>query len=327
LKKSTFTAAAILLSFGLSACGGGGGGGNDQVVTPPVPVVPAVATVNAADAMAKILGTDQTIHDLPSNDGSLGTATLIVRSEQSYPFVSNGVAQQTAFTKVIQLQESGPDGRLQRQYLWKLHLDAQMKPVGMAVGNALSSYNECLSVSSKNDLPTSTSSSGVFFSGVQTTNYSETFKAGTYAHYCNPAAGEAAKIEWSVATGAPSPYFCITMPDSYRAPKTRICVPVEKTGALNQSIWIRILNSDGTSFIDYKNTALNKPVEQFSTTIDSKNYWYGAVWRPLDGYIYQSYSDTKFSSQQACRDQTTVDWKKTWSAGNISWTCVNVQSK
>lgn len=311
----------------MAACGGGGGGSgtsNDQVVVPPAPTKP---TINAADALAKIVGSDQSITNLASNDGYLGTANLIVRTEESYPFVNNGVAQQTALTKVIQLQRSGADGRLAYQYLWKLHLDSQMKPIGMAVGNSPYNYKECLAVTSKNDLPTSTNSSGVIFSGVQTTNYSETFKAGIYANYCDPTSSATAKVEWSVEAGAPDPYFCVTMPDSSYAPKARICVPVDKSGTQNKSIWIRILNDDGTPFVDYRDTSLNKPVEQFSTTIDQKNYWYGAVWRPLDGYIYQSYPETKFSSQQACRDQTVIDWKKTWSASNISWTCVNVQTK
>ena len=78
--------------------------------------------------------------------------------------------------------------------------------------------------------------------------------------------------------------------------------------------------------IDYKNTALNKPIEQLGTAVDANNYWYGAVWRPLDGYVYQRYQDSKFASEQACRDQTTINWKATWDATNIAWMCVNVKS-
>lgn len=323
MKKIILTAIVI----GLSACGGGGGGGSsssDQVVTSPVS---AITAINASDALTKFLGTDQSISNLSSNDGYLGKATLIVRTEESSPFITNGLVQESTFTKVIQLQRSNSSGKLQYQYLWKLHFDAQKYPIGMAVGNAFSDYKECSSVTSKNDLPISTNSSGTYFSGVQTLNYAETFRAGTYGHYCDPTGSNISNVEWSVAAGTPNPYFCLTMPDSFYASKTRMCIPVDKNGVLNNSIWISLLNSDGTTSVDYKDTSSNKPIEQFSTIIDPNNYWYGAAWRPLDGYIYQSYTNTKFSSQQACRNQTVIDWKKTWNADNISWTCINVTSK
>lgn len=321
MKKFILTA----ITIGLSACGGGGGGssgGGEQSATQSV-----VATINASDAMSKFLSADKIVSNLPSNDGYLGTASLSVKTEESYPFISNGSAQQTTLTKAIYFQRYGSDGRLQYRNSWKIHLDAQMKPIGMAMGHADAGFTACSSVTSKSDLPTSTNSSGTYLSGIQTTNYAETFRAGIYAHYCDPASNTVSNVEWSVVGGAPNPYFCLTMPNSVYTSKTRMCIPVENSGTLNNSIWIRIFNSDGTSSVDYKDTSLNKPIEQYSATIDSNNYWYGSVWRPFDGYVYQSYPDAKFSSQQACRDQTIIDWKKTWSAGNISWTCSNVQSR
>lgn len=192
-KKMAF--ALLMTSLTVAGCGGGGGGGGSGTAAPLVEQAPVIATINAADAMAKFLGTDQITSGLTSNDGSLGTADLIVRTEESYPFIANGSVQQTSLTKVIQFQQIDENGRLRNQSLWKLHFDANMKPIGMAVGNEFSNYRECLSITEKNDLPVSTNSSGVFFAGVQTTNYAETFRSGTYAHYCDPTSTTVANVE------------------------------------------------------------------------------------------------------------------------------------
>lgn len=202
-----------------------------------------------------------------------------------------------------------------------------MKPIGMAMGHADAGFTECMSVSNAVSLPGTTNSSGVYFSGIQTSNYVEGFKAGTYANYCDPSSATASNAEWSVVEGAPNPYFCLTMPAGLHTSKTRLCIPVDSAGALNNSAWVRLYNADGSIFIDYKNTSLNKPVEQFNSSVDPGNYWYGAVWRPLDGTLYESYQDTKFASLQACREQTVIDWTKKYAASNLAWTCVNVKSK
>ncbi|MFZ4875067.1 hypothetical protein ACL9RI_08280 [Janthinobacterium sp. Mn2066] len=317
----------------LAGCGGGGGSSNDgggtQVSPPVTPVKPALASIDAAASLKKFLGTEQTGVELASNDGYLGTATLSVSLEtgQPTPLIVNGVTQQAASVRVISLLRSDANGRLRYRNTWKLHLDAQMKPVGMAMGYADAGYKQCMSVSSQNDLPGTTNGSGIYFSGIQTSNYAQEFRAGKYAHYCDPGNTSASSVEWSIAAGSPNPYFCLTMPQATASAKTRMCIPVDSTGALNSSAWVRLYDTDGQVLVDYKNTALNKPVEQLSTAVDSKNYWYGAVWRPQDGYVYQTYEGTRFASQQACRDQTTINWQATWNASNIAWTCVNVISR
>lgn len=324
-----FTAVTIALST-LCACGGGGGGGTANgspagTSGSALPVTPAVAAINASQAFKNFIQTDQTV-SLPSNDGYLAKANLIVRADESYPFVTNGKSQGVTKTRVVQFQRIDASGRLVRQSLWKFHFDANMLLVGVAYGSDNNGFKECISVASQSDLPASTNSSGVFFSGLRTTGYAETFRAGTYAHYCDPTPAYTATAEWSVVAGAPSPYFCMTLPMGFSTSQVRICTPVDSAGNQSKSFWIRSLNTDGTPVVDYKDTSANRPVEQFSNVINSKNYWYGAVWRPLDGYVYQRYEGTKFSSEQACREQSVIDWKSTWNASNISWTCVNVTS-
>lgn len=330
-----FAVVAVALST-LSACGGGGGGSGSGSSTangspngtssPVVPAIPAVATINASKAFTNFIQTDQTV-SLPSNDGSLATANLIVRADESYPFVTNGKSQSVTKTRVLQFQHLDASGRLVRQSLWKFHFDANMLLVGVAYGSNNNGFKECISVASKNELPTSTNSSGIFFSGLRTTRYDENFRAGTYAHYCDPTPDYQATAEWSVVAGAPNPYFCMTLPMGFSTSQVRICTPVDSSGNQSKSLWIRSLNTDGSPAVDYKDTSANRPVEQFSNSVNANDYWYGAVWRPRDGYIYQRYEDTKFSSEQACREQSAIDWKKTWDASNISWTCVHVTSK
>lgn len=326
-----FSVAAIVLST-LCACGGGGGGSSTTNGNPGgtsgtlTPTTPALASINASQAFKNFIQTDQTI-SLPSNDGYLAKANLIVKADESYPFVTNGKSQSVAKTRVIQFQRIDASGRLERQSLWKFHFDANSTLVGVAYGRDNNGFNECMSVASKNELPTSTNSSGVFFSGLRTTNYTEAFRAGTFAHYCDPTADYTATAEWSVVAGAPNPYFCMTLPMGFSTSQVRICTPVDSAGNQSKSLWIRSLNTDGTPAVDYKDTSTNRPVEQFSNVINAKDYWYGTVWRPLDGYVYQRYEDTKFSSEQACREQSVIDWKKAWIASNVSWTCVHVTSK
>lgn len=320
---------AIILTT-ITACGGGGSGGSGSTpgTNPPVtPPVAPVQTVNAADALNKLLFTKQSLSKLKSNDGSLGTASLLIDTEEAVTFVTNGVQQKVSSSRKISLLESGESGRLLRRYGWRIDFDDKMKPVGMAYAGSSNAYDLCQSVTSKNDLPAVGGDAGVYFSGIQSRNYLEGFKSGTYAHYCDPAAAAASDVQWSVVKGSPNPYFCLTLPVNGNGSKTRVCLPVDSAGAMNGSAWVTRYNTDGIPSIDYKDTTLNKPVEEFSTTIDQKNYWYGIVRRPLDGYVYQTYEDTKFSSLQACREQTQIDWKKTWSADNIGWSCINTQTK
>jgi hypothetical protein len=77
------------------------------------------------------------------------------------------------------------------------------------------------------------------------------------------------------------------MPGSSSMARTRMCIPVDAAGTQNSSAWIRLFNEDGSVAIAYKNTALNKPVEQLGPAVDANNYCYGAVWRAQDGYVYQ----------------------------------------
>lgn len=240
-----------IVAASLSACGGGGGG-SDNANTPVTPVTPTPITINAADAFKKIVSTPQTISDMTSETVGAGTATLIIRDEEAQPFVTNGASQATTSAKVFQFQRLGTDGKLRFQNIWKLHLDAQMRPVGLAGGPQFAKYNECQTVTAKNDLPTSTNSSGIFFSGTQTTNYSETFRAGTYAHYCDPTQNINSNVEWAVVEDASIQYFCLTMPVSFYAPKVRMCMPVDKVGAVSNLAWIKVFNIDNNTTIDYR---------------------------------------------------------------------------
>lgn len=334
MKRITLVAIALAT---LSGCGGGGGGGTPRnsggsgstapitPIPPVTPVTPPVATIDASQAFTRFMRNDQTV-SLSANDGTLATATLIVRSAEAYPFVTNGVSAGVTTSRVIQLQRIDGSGRLERQSLWKFNFDADMRPVGIAYGSDNGGFKECVSVASRSDLPSATNSSGTFLSGYRTTNYSENYRSGTYAHYCDPSSDYPATVEWSVERGAPSPYFCMSLPMGFSNSKVRICTPVDSAGNQSKSLWVRALNSDGSPLVDYKDTSANRPVEEFGTTINPANYWIGAAWRPLDGYVYQRYEGTRFPSRQACREQSVVDWKKTWSASNISWTCINVTS-
>src|SRR5450830_524236 len=153
-KQVTFYAFLTLLA----GCGGGGGsndGGSTQV-SPPVK--PVLASIDAAASLKKFLNTLQTSTELASNDGYLGTATLSVSQEtgQPTPLIVNGVTQQATSVRVISFLRSNANGNLQYRDIWKLHLDAQMRPIGMAMGYAYVGYQQCMSVSSQNDLPGTT---------------------------------------------------------------------------------------------------------------------------------------------------------------------------
>ena len=324
-KKIISAVVAIGCGLGLAACGGGGGGGSSGSATPPLPEPPVVAAaaMNVSDALIKFLDTDKTSTRLASNDGSLATASLSVTAEQSFPFVTNGASQATAFTRTIAFLQSDGAGRLFSRNTWKLHFDAQVKPIGLGVGHADAGFTDCMSVTQKYDLPSSSNAAGTYFSGVQSGTYSESYRNATLAHYCDPTQATAANVMWSVEAGAPNPYACLTMPASTSTSKTKLCVPVNATGVLGTAMWVRVYRADGSVEVDYKDTSSNKPVESYSAVIDPKDYYYGTVWRPQDGFVYQSYPDTKFSSEQACRNQTVIDWQKTYFADNIGWSCVH----
>ena len=324
MKKIISAVVAIGCGLGMSACGGGGGGGGaSPPPQPPVQPVVVVPSINVSDALIKFLDADKASPSLASNDGSLATASLSVTGEQSYPFVTNGASQATTFIRTIAFLQSDGAGRLFSRHTWKLHFDAQVKPIGLGVGHADAGFTDCMSVTSKNDLPLSSNGTGVYLSGVQSGTYSESFRSATLAHYCDPVPAATADVIWSVEAGAPNPYACMTMPASPSTAKSKLCVPVTATGALGTAMWVRVYRADGSVEVDYKDASTNKPVETYSTVIDPKNYYYGTVWRPSDGFVYQSYSETRFSSEQACRNQTTIDWKKSYSADNVAWSCVH----
>jgi hypothetical protein len=163
--------------------------------------------VSVFDALVRFFDADKANANLASNDGYLGTASLSVKAEQSYPFVTNGASLPTTFTRTIALLKSGASGR--------------------------------------------------------------------------------------------------------------------RGGALDTAMWVRVYHADGMVAVDYQDASSNTPVEIYSTVIDPKNYYYGSVWRPRDGFVYQSYPDTKFSSEQACRNQTVIDWRRVFSAHNLGWSCVH----
>lgn len=308
----------------LTACGGGGGGSSDA---PPVsvPVQPA-PSVNIGAAFEKFLAT-RTIIGLQSNDGYLDSATVMVRDETSVtPFVVNGQGVVPASSKVIHLQRSDYRGLLEYQSQWKVHFDAQKRPLGVAVASQDSTFSACVNVASHSALPASASGSGQFFSGLQTSNYSETYRAGVYGGYCDsPSASTPVSVSWSVRAGSPNPYFCLTLPAAGSSPRTELCAPVNGAGELGEGMWVSIQDENGVSWVDFKNTTGNKPVYPASGPVNPSNYWYGVVWRPSDGYVYQRYEGTRFPSEFACREQSAVNWRATYSATNIGWTCVNVR--
>jgi hypothetical protein len=325
LKKIIAAVVTIACGLGISACGGGGaGGGAGQDPEPQQPVI-VVPSINVSSALVEFLDDDKSNANLASNDGSLGWASLSVKGEIPSSFVTNGSSAPTTFVRTLSLLESSASGRLLSRHTWKLHLDANVKPIGLGVGHADAGFTDCMSVAVKNELPTASNVSGVYFSGVQSTSYSESYRNGTLAHYCDTTPATAASVMWSVEAGKPNPYACLTMPASHSTPKAKLCIPVTAGGAVGMAMWVRIYRADGSVAVDYKDAG-NAPVENYSSVIDQKNYYYGTVWRPSDGFVYQTYPATKFSSEQACRNQTVIDWKKSYSADNIGWSCVNVKS-
>jgi hypothetical protein len=174
-------------------------------------------------------------------------------------------------------------------------------------------------------VPSSSNGSGQLFTG-NSGSYFEDFRAGLYAKYCDISTPVNTKnIDWSVADGDPNPYICLTFPEISINPRTRMCISTDVSGNLTGVPWIRTYRSDGTPAIDYKATDGNVPYEYFPTNVDPNNYWYGVVRRPSDGFIYQEYTNVKFTSELACKSQTEINWKDTWKAVNQSWSCVNVK--
>jgi hypothetical protein len=310
----------------MSACGGGGGagGGSGQNPEPVQPVI-VVPSINVSNALIEFLDKNKSNTNLAANDGSLGWASLSVTGELPASFVTNGSPAPTFAVRTLSLLESSASGRLLSRNTWKFHFDAEIKPIGLGVGHADAGFTDCMSVAVKNDLPAASNVSGIYFSGVQSNTYSESIRSGTPVHYCDTTPATAASVMWSVEAGKPNPYACLTMPASQSTPKAKLCIPVTAGGAVGTAMWVRIYRDDGSVAVDYKDAA-NAPVENYPTVIDQKNYYYGTVWRPSDGFVYQSYPATKFSSEQACRNQTVIDWKKSYSADNIGWSCVNVKS-
>ena len=305
-----------------NACGGGGGGGTQQEVTNQARAVPFV---NVNTSLPAILQLNTTYSGLSANSGYLDKATLIIRNEEVYPFVASGASKSVAIAKVFQMQVDDSSGRLTQQYIWKLHLDSLGKPLGVASTNEYGKWKNvlCMNSNSSTVLPASSNIGGEYFSGYSGSYY-EDFRSGTYANYCDLSPTSTLKsVMWSIADGDPSPYTCLVFPVMW-GPKTQLCFVTEANGALSGKPWIRTYSSDGTPSTDYKDTTGNRPYQVFSTVINPDNYWYGKVWRPSDGYTYKTYEDIKFSSGLACREQTQVNWRATYSAVNIAWSCVNV---
>lgn len=323
IKKSLL---ALSVAAALTACGGGGGGDVD-VLPVSTTVTRAIPSINSSAAFFALLGTDNTWSNLKSNDSYLTTANLFERTDvESIPFVTPSGSSTSVLRKEFQLQLNDSAGRRGAQYIWALHFDADANPIGVAATQELFDWKSasCLTKSSSSILPISTNGSGIYLSGL-TGAYDQEFRAGLFAGYCDLTAQNAsANVEWSVADGDPNPYICVTFPSMGPNPKTRFCLSTDTSGRLTNAPWIRTYSSDGSPATDFKDDSVNKPYENLSGTVNQKNYWYGQVWRPSDGFIYQQYATTKFASELACKNQTQIDWKSTWPAVNITWTCVNV---
>ncbi|QGZ40509.1 hypothetical protein IP92_03383 [Pseudoduganella flava] len=315
MEKFAFVAASATL---LSACGGGGGG-DAAAPSTPTPPPQTAATVNVSEAVSRLLFTDRTASGLASNDGYLGTATLIVKADESYPFVVGSNRGATAVTRVVSLMELGTDGRLIRKLQWKLHFDAARKPIGIAVTDISGDYRGCVAVDNVPALPGAASGSGVYAAGTRG-SYTEGYKDGSFGHQCSATAGGSAQVAWTVQQGTVEPYACLTLPAADGTPLLQVC----SSGSAGETLFVRKLASDGTSHVDYRGTGANRPVFPPAGAVNPRDYWYGNVWRPLDGYVYQSYEQVKFATQEECRNQTTIDWRATYSATNIGWMCSRV---
>lgn len=242
----------VIIAMVVTACGGGGGGSAGSPSAPMTPNTPAVPTLNAAESFKLLVTTALTTADIPAVAPTVGYARLIIGPEEAYPFVTNGVSTVVASSNKIQFQRLSAAGILLRQNLWKFDFDVERNPVGMASGVEFAKYTECMSVTSRTALPTSASSSGVFFSGYQTTAYAETFRSGTYAHYCDPSAAYPANVEWAAVTDASAQYFCLTTPSSFTAAKTQICVPAGVATTPAAAFWIRTYDTNGALLSEYR---------------------------------------------------------------------------
>ncbi|NHZ88208.1 hypothetical protein F2P45_04090 [Massilia sp. CCM 8733] len=232
------------------ACGGGGSDSSGSGST-TLPVANP-AEINVAEAVKNFLSTTKTTSNIPSTGTDGGTAALIVRTEEAHPFVTNGVSVPTTSAKVVQFQRSGTNGKLAYQTIWKLHFDAQFKPVGVAIGDQFARYNECMTVKTKNDLPVLSSGSGTYFSGAKTMSYDETFRAAKYAHYCDPSLDSNNDVEWSVLKSGDKLYACTTFPRLSTAPRTRICQQSNAAGVLGTSILATVYDINNQPVADYK---------------------------------------------------------------------------
>ena len=136
--------------------------------------------------------------------------------------------------------------------------------MGLGIGHADAGFTDCMSVTSKTDLPASSNASCVYFSGIQSGNYSESFRNGALAHYCDPTLTTTASVTWSVDAGKPNPYVYMTMPQSASTAKAKLCIPVTSAGALGAAMWVRDYRADGTVAVDYKDASTNTSLETYA---------------------------------------------------------------
>ncbi len=254
---------------------------------------------------------------MKSNDGSGSTANLMVRTESSSSVTFSGVTTTPAVSKEVQFQRIYYDGKRGQQQLWKIYLDANAAPIGVAIGNELFSYKGCLTITSATSIPATSNASGILATGLNNGTSS------SLGNNCSTSGTSTANVEWSVVNGSPNPYFCLTMPDSFYGQKTQICFAVDSTGGLTNFAWIRLFGLDRiTPAMDYRSVG-NVQIDPPAGPVNENNYFYGKVWRPSDGFVYASYPDTKFATRIACENQTVVNWQATYQASNQAWTCVN----
>ena len=237
-----------LTTLVLVACGGGGGGGSASTNSPVTAIVPPI---NIADTVNKLASTTQTWFPLRRSDGSAMYASLGIFNTENYPFVVNGVSNATASSKEIGLLINNADTTLAFKWRWKIHFDGASKPTG--IGYSIISPEDCFAPTAVGALPTSSNSSGVLMAGFTGSDYTETMKAGQFAHYCNTTASSpAANVEWSVVEGAPYPYFCLTFPESVSLPRARVCFMTNGSGGFSNSAWATLIFSGAGGNIDYR---------------------------------------------------------------------------
>jgi hypothetical protein len=247
------------LGFGsllLVSCGGGGGDSGPIVNPPPV------ATINVKAALSELLTQTTTTSRWESTTSSPtgNTATILAYSSSDALYGKQGSLIGPNRVTTIQLQVRDRTTVLIAKYLYQVYVDKTTGGVVGAVGiyNDSKSMIPCINAVNQSTVPTSASigDSGAMIDGL-IDFYEATFRAGTYAHYCQftlPPAPLASKMRWSLEAYSSKNYLCIN--DNIlnsTSPLTKFCIGVDEKGKLNQSMKAYLYNSQGGVIQEFTN--------------------------------------------------------------------------